>query len=230
MEWTVSDSRLASDPSGCEEVLNIAATCRATRALGPGIRSVVWVQGCSFRCPGCVAPDWVPLKPARLVDPHQLAGELLADPRVTGVTFSGGEPMLQASGLARLARILRGRRDLTIICFTGFQFDQLQRNPPGPGVPELLDLIDVLVDGPYIERLNNNLGLRGSQNQRVLHLTNRLRDYDFENAPRAAEIQLNEGHMMMVGVPPVRLRDAYNEALDHANRLSARGLMNHARV
>lgn len=230
MRWTVSNSHPETEPSPIVEVLNVAAVCRSTRALGPGLRSVVWVQGCPFRCPGCVAPDWIALKPARLVNPIDLADELLADPAVTGVTFSGGEPMLQASALARLARRLREKRDISIICFTGFQVEQLLKTPPGPGVPELMDLIDVLIDGPYIERLNNNRGLRGSQNQRVHRLTSRLNEYDFENSPRAAEVQLQDGQVMMVGVPPARLRDAFNQAVDNANRLDARGLLHHVRL
>ena len=230
MRWPVSNSHPETELSPVVEVLNVAAVCHATRALGPGLRSVVWVQGCPFRCPGCVAPDWVPIKPARLVDPTELAVELLADPAVTGVTFSGGEPMLQASALARLARSLREMRDISIICFTGFQVEQLHKNPPGPGIPELMELLDVLIDGPYIERLNNNRGLRGSQNQRVLQLTNRLRDFDFETGQRTAEVQLKDGQVMMVGVPPARLRDAFNQAVDNANRLDTRGLLHHVRI
>ena len=230
MDRTVSRSRPARESFAGEEILNVAATCRATRALGPGLRSAVWMQGCPFRCPGCVAPDWVPIKPARLVYPGELVDELLSDPDVTGVTFSGGEPMLQAAGLAALARALRSRRDISIICFTGFQFEQLQRNPPGPGIPELLEQLDVLIDGPYIERLNNNQGLRGSQNQRILHLTGRLQFFDLESSVRTAEVQVIDGHVMLVGVPPARLRDAFNEAVDRANHLNAKGLLNHVRV
>lgn len=230
MRWPVSNSHPDTGLPPQAEVLNVAAVCQATQALGPGLRAVVWVQGCAFRCPGCVAPDWIPLKPARLVSPLDLAEELLAVPSVTGVTFSGGEPMLQASALAHLARILRSKRSISIICFTGFQIEQLHKNPPGPGVSELMDQVDVLIDGPYIERLNNNRGLRGSQNQRVVHLTNRLRDFDFETGQRVAELHLQEGQAMLVGVPPARLRDAFNQAVDHANRMNAGELLNHVRL
>jgi anaerobic ribonucleoside-triphosphate reductase activating protein len=92
--------------------LNIAKTCVGTRALGPGVRSVVWVQGCPFRCQGCIAPEWIPFERAREADPAELASELLADPDVAGLTFSGGEPMRQAAGLARLITIARRQRDL----------------------------------------------------------------------------------------------------------------------
>ena len=91
-------------------VLNIAATLVGTTALGPGYRAVVWVQGCPIHCAGCIAPDWIPFTPNRLVSPAELVAELLVDPLVTGLTFSGGEPMAQAAGLAQVAHLARQRR------------------------------------------------------------------------------------------------------------------------
>lgn len=199
--------------------LNVAAVCPSTRALGPGYRAVVWVQGCPFRCPGCIAPEWIPMRPARLVPPESLVDELLADPRVTGLTFSGGEPMLQASGLARLARAVRRRRELDIICFTGYSRAQLENAPPDQGVRELLDQVDVLIDGPYIARLNDNHGLRGSANQKIFHLTDRLAGMELDTQSRRAEIYLLEGQAMLVGVPPIHLSEAFNQAVDQANQM-----------
>lgn len=199
-----------------DRLLNIAALCPSTNALGPGRRAVVWVQGCVFHCPGCIAPDWIPLRPARLVAPEVLVEELLADPEVTGLTFSGGEPMLQAVGLAQVARLARLKRELNIICFTGFIRAQLELVPPGPGVADLMDQVDVLIDGPYISRLNNNLGLRGSQNQKIHHLTDRLAGVDLENQTRKAEVVLSDGQAMMVGVPPRHLGEAFNQAVNLA--------------
>jgi anaerobic ribonucleoside-triphosphate reductase activating protein len=199
-----------------DRLLNIAALCSSTYALGPGRRAVVWVQGCAFHCPGCIAPDWIPIRPARLVRPEDLIDELLADPDVTGLTFSGGEPMLQAAGLAQVARLARSKRDLNIICFTGFIRAQLEAVPPGPGVADLLDQVDVLIDGPYIARLNDNLGLRGSRNQKIHYLTDRLAGVDLEGQARKAEVVLTDGQAMMVGVPPHHLGEAFNQAVNLA--------------
>jgi anaerobic ribonucleoside-triphosphate reductase activating protein len=193
--------------------LNVAATCRATRALGPGLRAALWVQGCAFRCPGCVAPDWIPIRPAERFSIPRLACELLSDERVTGLTISRGEPMLQASNLALLLRVIKSRRDLDVICFTGFTIEQLHQSPPGPGVTDLLGEIDVLIDGPYIQRLNDNAGLRGSRNQRILHLTRRLAHVDLETAPRKAEVHINQGHAMLVGVPPEGMHAAFQQSM-----------------
>lgn len=211
------------------DVLNIAATCPATSSLGPGLRAVLWVQGCIFQCPGCIAPDWIPIRPARLIRPEELLPELLENPNVTGLTFSGGEPMLQAAGLARLARLARQERDLNIICFTGFQRSNLESNPPGPGITDLLDQIDVLIDGPYIARLNDNLGLRGSANQRIHYLTGQLAGYDLEQISRRAEIKVSDGQALVVGVPPVHLGEIFNQAMDRVNQLQWE-LLEHERV
>ncbi len=212
-----------------DNILNIAATCPSTHALGPGCRAVVWVQGCVFQCPGCIAPDWIPIQPARLIKPEVLVNELLSDPKVTGLTFSGGEPVVQAAGLAHLARLARKRREINIICFTGFQRAFLESTPPFPGVTELLDQVDVLIDGPYIARMNDNVGLRGSKNQKIHYLTDRLRNFDLENQPRTAEVHLLHGQAMIVGVPPTRLGEAFNQAVDQAQKME-RELLRYERV
>jgi len=201
------------------DFINVAATCTATRALGPSLRAVLWVQGCPFHCPGCIAPDWIPLRPARLETIDALADELLSNPDIEGITISGGEPMLQASALSRLCHTIRARKDLDIISFTGFRYEQLLQTPPGPGVDAFLGMIDLLIDSPYIERLNDNQGLRGSSNQRFIHLSDRLAGYDFSSHPRKAEIRLLDGSVQMVGIPSLHLKEAFHQAVDQANRL-----------
>jgi anaerobic ribonucleoside-triphosphate reductase activating protein len=193
--------------------LNIAATCQSTSALGPGIRSVVWVQGCPFNCLGCISPDWIPNRLARRMTPGELADELLSDPSVSGITISGGEPMQQAAGLAETVRLIRRRREVSIICFTGYRYEDLFDRPPSPGVNLLLAQIDVLIDGPYIARSNENRGLRGSSNQRIFYLSSRLSSYFLEESPRRAEIQIQEGQAFLVGVPPRGMSAAFSSAL-----------------
>lgn len=184
-----------------ESFVNVAATCPMTRALGPGIRSAVWVQGCPLRCPECLAPEWIPDRPARLVTPGALAAELLADERVAGLTISGGEPMAQAAALAQMIRAARAVRELTVICFSGYQLARLRGANAPAGAESLLAEIDVLIDGPYVAARNDGHGLRGSSNQRIQHLTGRLCGYEFENGPRAAELHFSGTEVQLVGVP-----------------------------
>jgi anaerobic ribonucleoside-triphosphate reductase activating protein len=192
-------------------VVQVAEICVGTRALGPGLRSAVWVQGCPFRCAGCIAPDWIPARPARNVCPDELAAELLADPGVTGLTFSGGEPMAQAAALAAAIRAARQARDVTLICFTGYRLTELRKRPPDRGVEALLAETDVLIDGRYVAARNDNQGLRGSDNQRVHMLTGRLAGAYAELAggPRRAEIRLRGRSAMLVGVPDRIAADAF---------------------
>jgi anaerobic ribonucleoside-triphosphate reductase activating protein len=135
---------------------------------------------------------------------------------VTGLTFSGGEPMLQAAGLAAVARLARRQRELSIICYTGFTLEQLRARPPGPGVEDLLAEIDVLIDGPYVAALNDQRGLRGSINQTVHYLTNRLRGNDFTSSPRRIEIHLREDHTLLVGIPTSEQLMAFERAISRS--------------
>jgi anaerobic ribonucleoside-triphosphate reductase activating protein len=194
--------------------LHIAETCVGTRALGPGLRSVVWVQGCPFRCQGCIAPEWIPFRQAREIGSAELAAELLADPGIAGFTFSGGEPMSQAAGLAQLATMARKQRDLTLICFTGYRLAELRTRPPGAGVAELLAQVDVLIDGRYVSARNDGRGLRGSANQQVHFLTERLRHAEPEltGGQRRAEIRIRDRSALLVGVPGPGVSDAFDLA------------------
>ena len=196
---------MLSAPSDQEQpedahVLNIAAISARTQALGPGVRAVVWVQGCPLNCPGCLAPQWIPFTPALRLTPLEILEQLDLE-SVRGLTFSGGEPMEQAAGLAALARLARQKKELDLICFTGYRHERLLRNPPNAGVAALLSEVDVLVDGPFIQSRNDSIGLRGSSNQRIIHLTSRLKEYDLETSTRNVEITVRDGELAFIGIP-----------------------------
>lgn len=195
--------------------LNVAAWCEATVCLGPGVRSVLWVQGCPFSCPNCIAPEWIPMVPATSITPEEAARLLTKDDTVTGVTLSGGEPMLQADTLAETLRIAQRRRHLNVICFTGFRIERLIEFPPSHGVKSLLDSIDVLIDGQYVDGMNDGVGLRGSSNQRVHFLTDALKSQRDElvSGARSLEVRFQRGEALLVGVPEHRKLMAVNDLL-----------------
>jgi anaerobic ribonucleoside-triphosphate reductase activating protein len=132
---------------------------------------------------------------------------------IDGLTFSGGEPMQQAEGLAQVAQLARRRKELDLICFTGYRYEQLLKNPPNPGVAKLLYEVDVLIDGPYIQSLNDSVGLRGSSNQRVLHLTNKLKDHDLESQNRRVEVRITDGELAFIGIPTPQVKAAVEMAV-----------------
>ncbi len=191
--------------------INIAALVRQTRALGPGLRAAVWVQGCPLRCAGCISPDWTEERENQLLSPAELADEIITDnPDIEGITISGGEPFAQAPALAAFLQIVAVRRpELNRVCFSGYTLEALHVIP---SAAPLLAQIDTLIDGPYLESLNNGKGLRGSTNQRIHHLSGRLREYDFENSPRQAEMFLQAEELILVGVPPRGLLAAIEQA------------------
>jgi anaerobic ribonucleoside-triphosphate reductase activating protein len=181
-------------------VLNIANIAARTQALGPGTRAAIWVQGCPFHCQGCLAPNWIPFVTATQLTLEEVLEKLDLD-SISGMTFSGGEPMEQAAGLAALVRLARQKKNLDLICFTGYRYEQLLKNPPNHGVAELLAQVDVLIDGPFVQSLNDSVGLRGSSNQRVIHLTSRLKGHDFESQKREVEITITNGELAFIGIP-----------------------------
>jgi anaerobic ribonucleoside-triphosphate reductase activating protein len=143
--------------------------------------------------------------------PHEILARLDLD-AISGLTFSGGEPMEQAGGLAALASLARQKKDLNLICFTGYRYEQLLKNPPNDEVADLLAQLDVLIDGPFIQALNDSQGLRGSSNQRIIHLTSKLKDHDFESQRRAVEITITDGELAFIGIPTPDILSAMNRA------------------
>ena len=188
--------------------INIANILKRTYALGPGPRAVIWVQGCPFHCPGCIAPGWQAFSGGTRFTPEEIVAYLVTD-ETQGLTFSGGEPMLQAEGLAEVAyKALQKKPKLDIICFTGYRYETLLERPPNEVVSRLLSLVDVLIDGSYVSELNDAIGLRGSSNQRVLHLTDRLKEYSLEEGCRQIEMIIEDDILTFVGMPSPEMGSA----------------------
>ncbi|WP_434684124.1 4Fe-4S single cluster domain-containing protein [Pseudanabaena minima] len=132
--------------------LNIMGYLNRSEVNGPGCRAVVWVQGCWRECPDCFNPASWSLAVNQLVSVEELAERILSEPANQGVTFSGGEPFLQAPALAALAKQVKAA-GLNVMSFTGYTLAEL-RSPSAPeGAEDLLDQLDILIDGPYIAAL-----------------------------------------------------------------------------
>lgn len=157
--------------------LNIMGYVDESDVNGPGCRAVVWVQGCLRECPGCFNPASWSFEINQLLSVEALAERILDNPRHEGVTFSGGEPFWQAPALAHLARLVKAA-GLNVMSFTGFTLERLKSSYAPAGAQDLLDELDLLVDGPYIESLaiHSPTSLVSSSNQRVHVLNPALRD------------------------------------------------------
>ena len=193
--------------------LNMAAFCPATQSLGPGLRAAIWVQGCQLSCPGCIAPEWIPLKPAQMVKIETIVQTLTKLPSLDGLTVSGGEPMLQAAALGALINQVRRIRPINVICFSGYTLEHLQKYPPDSGVSNFLSEVDVLIDGPYQKNSNDDTGLRGSANQQIHYLTPALEMHDLKSWPRSIEIFIRQQEMLIAGIPPKKVQNALKKLL-----------------
>ena len=135
-----------------------------TMVDGPGFRTSIYCAGCRHQCPGCHNPQSWAFDQGREMTVEDIMKIIEADP-YANVTFSGGDPMYQASAFAELAREIHQRTNKDIWCYTGFTFESLITQEQR----ELLEQLDVLVDGPYIEKLRDpDLLFRGSSNQRLI--------------------------------------------------------------
>lgn len=189
--------------SQIEKTLNIAAICPISYTLGPGKRFVIWLQGCCFSCYKCGSPEWQSTKDAIRMSVDELVECILAVPKIEGITISGGEPMLQVKLLIDLVQILKSRSKISIICYTGYLLEYLQ-NIHSNEIDFFLDIIDVLIDGPYIDSLNDNKGWRGSTNQNVHFLSGLYKDKinEFTTLSRNIEIHLFNNRYLIVGIKP----------------------------
>lgn len=142
---------------------------------GEGIRTVIWIQGCSHNCKGCHNPETHSFDDGFLVDVEDIKKEILEVKNQDGITLSGGDPILQAEPVLEIARFCK-KNNLNVWCYTGFTFEQLLKiSAQNETVKELLKNIDVLVDGKFIlEEKSLNLYFKGSRNQRVLDLPKSL--------------------------------------------------------
>lgn len=137
---------------------------------GPGIRYVLFTQGCPHACPGCHNPKTHPFEGGFPADIPAILQEVRENPLLKGVTFSGGEPFCQAGELAKLAKQLRAQNPrLDLLIFTGYTLEQLLAM--GVEAVELLEQADWLVDGRFLlEERDLTLRFRGSRNQRLIDL------------------------------------------------------------
>ena len=154
--------------------IRIAALVNDSIVDGPGLRYAVYTQGCLHHCKGCHNPQTHDINGGYETDTEDIWREISENPLLSGITFSGGDPLLQPRPLAELAK-KAGEEGLSIWCYTGWVWeDLLKKNDPD--IMALLSDIDVLVDGPFLsEQRTLELPFRGSKNQRLIDVQRSLR-------------------------------------------------------
>ena len=186
------------------QFLHIGMLCASTTALGPGRRFVIWLQGCKRRCYGCASPEFQPLDGGTRISVDQLLDKIVESTDIDGLTVSGGEPMLQKEALSSLLHKVREMRpDLSVILFTGYLLEDFQSDVS----KDVLDCIDLLIDGEYYHEQNDDMGLRGSANQRLHFLTSRLTSHkeELETGKRKYDMHLHgDNEIWTIGIAPSR--------------------------
>ena len=146
-------------------MLSILDIIEDTVVDGPGFRTAIYAAGCPHQCPGCHNPDSWEKTHGQWMDTEEILQKVLSD-EFADVTFSGGDPMFQPDEFAKLANSIKRHSRKNIWCYTGYTFEQLLHNSRQR---KLLEYIDVLVDGKFIEeQKDESLYFRGSHNQRLI--------------------------------------------------------------
>lgn len=149
--------------------LRIAGITEESIVDGPGIRLVVFAQGCRHRCPGCHNPQTHDPLGGHLTTVSDILGRMAENPLLDGITLSGGDPFEQAEAFGQLAEQARSK-GYHVMTYTGYTYEELHRKGDTlPGWGKLLENTHLLVDGPFQLALHNPmLRFRGSENQRIV--------------------------------------------------------------
>lgn len=193
-------------------VLRVHHRLPASRSNGPGLRAVIWLQGCTLACPGCFNPDThapaggTPTTAADLAAwaAAQAADQAGAAAGVEGVTISGGEPLQQVRGLRALLEELRARTNLSVVLFSGYTWDEIQQRP---ALARTAALADVLLAGRYQAGQRLAAGLRGSANKTVHFFSGRYSAADLDAVPPAEVMIARDGSLTLSGIDPLTWDD-----------------------
>lgn len=157
------------------KTLRLAGVVRESIVDGPGMRMTIFVQGCPHHCAGCHNPQTHDFSGGYISHPENLLKAVDSDKLLRGVTFSGGEPFMQADALYPLADEIH-MRGLDVVTYTGFTYEEITENAEKfPQRMELLKRTDYLIDGRFIlEQRSLDLLFRGSSNQRIIDVERSL--------------------------------------------------------
>ena len=136
---------------------------------GPGLRFSLFTQGCPHRCPHCHNPQTHDPQGGYLVDTDEIITEIKKNPLLSGITITGGEPMLQPEAVLELLQQTK-LLGMDSVVYTGYVYEDLllQNNTT---ITSILQTADYLIDGPFVESLKSlDLLFRGSSNQRIIDL------------------------------------------------------------
>lgn len=154
--------------------VRIAGVKKHSSVNGPGVRYTMFFQGCVHHCLGCQNPEtWDPGGGTEM-DTEELIEDIRRTKYLDGITFSGGDPLLQPKAMAEVARAAK-EIGLDVWAYTGWTWEQLMDREAGANAVKALEEIDVLVDGPFQQdQFSEDTIWRGSSNQRLIDVQENL--------------------------------------------------------
>lgn len=155
--------------------IRLAGIAYESLVNGPGMRRVLFAQGCKHNCAGCFNPETHDFSGGEEMDMDEIIKDIAENPMLKGVTFSGGDPLEQAEEFAYIAEKVKAL-GLNVWCYTGYTYEYIIKNLANDShLATLLNNIDVLVDGRFdISKTQNSLRFRGSTNQRFIDVKESL--------------------------------------------------------
>lgn len=172
----------------------------STEVNGHGKRFVIWLQGCRFGCKGCYNPEFWDESGGTLTSVDDIMTRINLTDRIEGVTFTGGEPLLQSEVLLQLVNHIKSK-GLSSVCYTGYRMSNIL-NDEIPYAKDFIEKIDVLIDGLFDEKEKAPLPWRGSRNQRVHFLSERYKHLEpliLKEGMREVELQIGKEGLNITG-------------------------------
>ncbi len=173
-----------------EPILNVAHLLQNSTVNGPGLRDVIWVQGCSICCEGCINQKLWSYRSKYLIPVDKLL-QRFTDRKgfIDGITISGGEPTEQAYALSYLLKGMK-EQGFTTVVYTGHIYEELVEHG-NEWIRKLLDYTDILIDGPFIKEQHTiDYNWRGSSNQRLILLSTTFNLTQIHQNPTQREIHI----------------------------------------
>lgn len=178
--------------------MNIRGYC-LSKVNGPGLRFVLWTQGCSKGCKNCFNPETWSFEKYKSLTPLEIF-RLIKNSNVSGVTITGGDPLEQPEELLELLVLLEGLNlSNGIILFTGYTIDEINKDFL---LRKSLNYIDVLIDGRFEKDQRISSSLRGSENQNIIYFSSKIKEEEL-NIDQEVEVGILDNEMYVTGFPSI---------------------------
>ncbi len=177
--------------------------------LGPGIRIGIWFQGCSIRCKGCISKhtwEFDKKYTIKISDLIKQVKQYSKTYNTNSITISGGEPFDQPLALLILLKELKKLKFNDILLYTGYKMSYLKKR-----YKNILDYIDVIIDGPFIETKKTNKIYKGSSNQKMYILNTNLKEIykKYSKKLKTNKLQMinKNNEIYLIGIPNVDFQE-----------------------